>query len=169
MLIRRFRRINIMLGLVFLFAGCSDSTEGNKSTSKSDAFLSATINGEAFSSSLEIVTFKANSQTYLATADNKSGVHEYEMNWIIQNDKANDPSKIRFGFIELKDPGGDRKKNKTWALPDNFDFKETGQTDASLEGTFSFTADAFVQGTRDTSDQLIVTNGKFRANIKGGY
>lgn len=157
---------NVWAGSMFLIllAGCSNDSPPLGNASADESFLTATIDGEAFSSSLEIVTFKVSGQTYLSTADNKLGVHEYEFNWVTQNDKDNNPSKLRYGSIELKDMGGDSKKDKAWQLPNNFSYAVTADAERHIEGTFSFTATQFIG-----SDQLAVTNGKFRANKKGGY
>ncbi len=107
--------------MIFTSTGCTnDDKIDDSSNKKGDSFLTATINGTAFSSSLELVAFRANRQTYLATADNKTGFDEYEFKWIINNDRDSDLDKIRYGYIELKDSGGNRKKNKTWKLPNNF-------------------------------------------------
>jgi hypothetical protein len=164
------KHITLFIGIIFLIYGCSGDDKKDAATNTQSSFLTATINGDAFSSSLEVVTFKAGGKTYLTTADNKSGVHEYEFQWIIEDTKSNDSSKIRYGFIELKDKGGDRKKNKMWALPKNFDFTTMSPSNGTIEGTFSFTANSVGRGmVEDSSDQLKVTNGKYRANIKGGY
>jgi hypothetical protein len=161
----KIKRFHLIFAFLFLLSGCNGDDTATKNNSSGDSsFLTATINGKEFSSSLQVINFRAGEQTYLSTADNKTGVDEYEFNLIIQNDKDNNPAKIRYGFIELKQ----ENEAKAWKLPDNFDFTETNQTGTHLEGTFSFTADAWNGIRRDTSDQLIVTDGRFRANKKGG-
>lgn len=157
---------HLYAGFIFLIllVGCSNESPVVSNSSADESFLTAIINGEEFSSSLQIVTFKVSGQTHLATADNKLGVDEYEFALITQNDKDKDPSKMRYGFIELKGNSGDRKKDKVWQLPNNFEFALTADAERHIEGTFSFTAKEFMG-----NDQLVVTNGKFRANKKGGY
>jgi hypothetical protein len=168
MLVQKWiKNITIILVMVVASTGCmNDDKVDESSNKKEDSFLTATINGTVFSSSLDIVTFTANNQTYLLTADNKTRSEEYEFNWIINNNRDNDPAKIRYGFIELKNVGGDRNKNKTWQLPNNFNFEITANTNKYIEGTFSFTATPFGK-IKDGQKNLEVTNGKFRANRPG--
>ncbi len=141
----------------------SNSSVNNEITTKNnekDTFLTATINGKEFSSSVEVVTFRANNQMYLTTVDN-SDSSEFAFNLIIKNDKDNDPKKLRYGFLEKEDEKGN---NKTWKLPNNFDFTSTiTESGNYLEGTFSFVANSFAKGVEDRNDQLEVTNGKFKA------
>lgn len=165
MIIKQSTLLLVLLFLSFSSCGGDDDGDGNNNGATDDSFLTATINGKPFTASVEIINLRADDQTRLRTADNKSGVNEYKFDLVLQNDKDNDPTKIRFGVIELTE-GTD---TKAWKLPDNFDYTETSQTDTHLEGTFSFTADAWNGVQRDTSDQLVITNGKFRANKKGGF
>ncbi len=154
--------------LLLVVVACKKDTKSsspiiNKINSNKDqkgTFLTATINGKKFSSTVLISTFTANHQTYLLTADNFDKL-EYAFKLIIKNDKDNDPKKIRYGFIGKEDENG---KNITWKIPHNFDFTSTYiESGRYLEGTFSFTANAFNGISEDTTNQLVVTNGKFRA------
>jgi len=150
---------------LLLFNSCKDGKSTSSNLVSNDSYLTANINGDAFVSTLEIVAFKANGQTYLATADN-FGHSEYEFKLIIENKKdAPDPTIKRYGFIELKDSNGNRKNNKTWALTNNFNFTITNDVDGALEGTFSFTATPTGKNSSNQVD-LILTEGKFKANKK---
>ena len=152
-------KVLVLTVLVLSISGCKE-----KSITHNSSYLTANINGEDFSSTLEIVAFRAGGQTYLNTADN-SGTSEYEFNLIIENNKGNDPTKKRYGFIELKNRKGDRKNNKMWALPNNFNFTITNDENTYIEGTFSFTAKPIGKNS-DTQIDLVLTDGTFKANKK---
>ncbi|MBJ2173985.1 hypothetical protein JBL43_07035 [Aureibaculum sp. A20] len=157
----------IIILLLLTAIGCKEdkknsTTKVDESTNTNNwgTFLTATINGEEFSSSVKVVTFTANNQTYLTTADN-SDPSEFAFNLIIENNNDQTDQKIkRYGFVEKED----ENEKVTWKLPDNFDF--TGKLTESgkyLEGTFSFTANAFDKGMEDSTNQLVVTDVKFKA------
>ena len=144
--------------IVLLLISCKKE----KSVIKKDTYLTANINGKEFKSTLEIVAFKANGQTYLCTADN-SGKPEYEFKLIIENKKEN-PDIKRYGFVELKD-SENRKNNKIWALPNNFNFTITNDAETYLEGSFSYIATPTGKNS-NKQIELIFTEGKFKANKK---
>lgn len=157
-------KISLITLFVLTLFNCKEDPK-IQSDSKNTSYLTANINGETFTSTLEIVAFRANGQSYLTTADNH-GSAEYEFNLIIENKKdAPDPTIKRYGYIELKDNNGDRKKNKNWALPVNFTLTITNDKENYIEGTFSFTA---TPAGRNSSNQidLELTEGKFKANKK---
>jgi len=150
------------LALLLLLAACGDDKpSSSNAASKSDvSFLTATINGEGFSSSLEIVTFKISGQTHIHTADNKLGLNEYEIALIGVDTNTGEE---RYGSIELKN-NGEGIKDKSWMVPKGFNYSMTHDGEGYIEGTFSFTAKDPQSG-----EELVVTNGSFRANKKGGY
>lgn len=166
---QRITKMNHFITLCFascllVLNSCKNRKSVGSNISSDESYLTANINGEAFTSTLEIVAFKANGQTYLATADNH-GDSEYEFNLIIENKKDSDSTKKRYGFIELKDSNGNRKNNKTWALPNNFNFTIINDADRYIEGVFSFTATPTGKNS-DNQIDLVLTDGKFKANKK---
>lgn len=146
--------------LILLTVACKEKTK----PSIANTYLTATINGEEFSSTVDVVSFRANKQTLLTTADNPDAT-EYSFTLIIKNDRDNDPNKKRYGFVEIEDETGNMT---TWKLPNNFNFSSTDiDSDGYTEGNFSFIANAFANGVEDNKNQLIVTNGKFKAKKPG--
>jgi len=159
-----FTKVSIIILLILTYSCKKD--DANEIIRNDTSYLKAKINDENFSSSLEIVAFKAGGKTYLTTADNHDLFNEYEFTWIIDNFSSNDPTKKRYGFVELKDYNN-RDNNLKWKLPNNFNFNITNETDAYIEGTFSFIAPP----SRFPSDApndltLVFTDGTFRANKK---
>ena len=153
--------LTIILLLLSLVA-CKEKSMTTSSTN--NTYLTATINGEEYTSSVDVVSFRANKQTLLNTADNPDAT-EYAFTLIIKNDRDNDPNKVRYGFVEKEDASGNRT---AWKLPNNFDFTSTSMdSDGYIEGTFSFIANAFANGLEDNKNKLTVTNGKFRAKKPG--
>lgn len=152
----------ILFPFLLLLAACgSESSSPTAGVSDSDtSFLTATINGKEFSSSLEIITLKISGNAHLYTADNRSGVNEYEIGLINPDGKGDSR---RYGSIELKN-NGEGKKDKAWMVPSDFNYSITADTEHYIEGTFSFTAKDNRSG-----DELVVTDGEFRANKTGGY
>ncbi|VAW48568.1 hypothetical protein MNBD_GAMMA03-1308 [hydrothermal vent metagenome] len=151
-----------IVSCLMLLSACNNDERSSISpNSNSDGtFLTATINGEKFSSSVKIVTYGIKSQTYLTTADNPDS-SEFAFVLIIENNKDDDLKIIRSGFMEKEDTSGE---NKTWKLPDNFDFTSSvTESGDYLEGTFSFIANSFDKGIEDSDNQLVIVNGKFKA------
>lgn len=144
-----------IVSCLLIFNSCKNDKflSSSPNSSNADTFLTATINGEKFVSSVRIVTFRANNQVYLVTADNPDK-SEFGFSLIIENDKIGVNS-----ILEKKDENG---KNIMWAIPHNFDFTST-KSGNYLEGTFSFVAEEMV----NSNNELKVTNGKFKALITG--
>ena len=156
-----------IVSCLLLLSACNNDERSSISpnSNRDGTFLTTTINGGQFSSSVKIVTYEIKTQTYLTTADNPDS-SEFSFVLIIENNADDDLKIMRSGFVEKEDENG---KNKTWKLPDNFDFTSNiTESGDYLEGSFSFIANAFDKGIEDSDNQLVIANGKFKAITSQG-